>query len=82
MTRPLPVRAASVTQSNRPYPAPLRPQTMVQHPTSGRIGVVQNYRPSALPALMGTFPVEWHDGQWEIVGANDVRVVVTPTERS
>lgn len=63
-------------QSTRPYPTPLPPGTIVYRP-EGRIGVVQNYQPHALPARMGTFPVRWYDGQWETCGPADVTIAAS-----
>jgi hypothetical protein len=67
-----------VTQPHHPYPTPLPPQTMVQRKTDGNIGEVQHYHPTALPARLGTFPVQWHGGQWTICGSGDVTPLITP----
>jgi hypothetical protein len=63
------------------HPTPTRPHkpqdivsgTKVQGRMSGRVGIVQRYRPNQ----MGTFSVAWCDGSqlWEVVTADDVHVL-------
>jgi hypothetical protein len=66
-------------RTHRPYPTPLPPRTLVQRRPGGQLGIVQNYHPDALPAKLGTFPVQWHNTQWEICGPDDVIPIINST---
>lgn len=61
-----------------PYPTtpPPPPGTKVIGRISGRVGVVQKYRPGHPLHL---FPIAWADGSglWETANVNDVRIVGT-----
>lgn len=67
----------------RPYTtvAPPPPGTRIRGRISRRLGVVQKYRPGH---PLNLFPVAWLDGSqmWELVGADDVQVVVNAAARS
>jgi len=70
------IRAQIAVHSPAPYaPHHIPPGTRVKARVSGRVGVVQPYRPN----LMGTFSVAWLDGSqlWEVVTADDVAVVAS-----
>lgn len=53
-------------------PAPLPPGTHVVRLIGGQHGVVQKY---GVEFPVGTFPIRWSGGLWEIVGADDVAVI-------
>ena len=48
----------------------LPPQTMVKRRVGGMIGEVQKYDCS-----VGSFPVAWRNGSWELCGTDDVTVI-------
>jgi hypothetical protein len=49
----------------------LKPHTVVKRRTGGWIGEVQKYDCS-----IGSFPVAWRNGFWELCGADDVTVIL------
>jgi len=73
------IRAQVAVHSPAPYnPQQIAPGTRVLRLYGDRAGMIRGTVQKHRPNQLGTFPVAWADGFWEICAADDVVVVDAP----